>query len=234
MGANMTWPTDRSQWNSLTAKGFLGLLSVLSLLATASCATDSEYQEASHDAETTRVQLEATKAESASLEQQLKTLETELTDLTTRSQALSEELEHLRESQADEQLAFDEAVGKMHQAVMTLKAQNRTMKQAYDEQQKENIALASLVQRYSRELEELQAADSRPVPPAPTAVPAVAQIPAQGIQPNGHSMTAAPTPPSVPPAPLRPTPPPVTTPPVEEGWLDMFMRWMLWLWHLVF
>jgi Na+-transporting methylmalonyl-CoA/oxaloacetate decarboxylase gamma subunit len=217
---------------SVAGLGFLGLLTVLSLLTTAGCVTDAEYREAVHEAETARAQVEQAQAESSSLEQQLKALEAEVTSLTSRSQALAEELQQMKETQAQEQLAFDEAVGRMHHAVISLKSQNRTLQHDFDEQQKENIALASLVQRYSRELEEIQAANARPVAPVASAIPAVAQMPAQGVQPNGHAAMTQ-TPPVAKPSPSKPTVP-SPAPTSDDGWLAAITRWLMAIWHLVF
>jgi hypothetical protein len=222
---------------SMASLGFLGLLTVLSLLTTAGCVTDAEYREALHDAETARAEVEQTRAESTALEQQLKALESEVSTLTSRSQALAEELEQLRQSQVEEQLSFDEAVGRMHQAVITLKSKNRSLQHDFDEQQKENIALASLVQRYSRELEELQAVNARP---APVAIPAVAQVHSPAIQPNGHT-TAMSRPTdgggvssAAKPSPSKPATVPPIAPAADEGWLAALTRWLLAIWHLIF
>jgi hypothetical protein len=102
------------------------------------------------------------------------------------------------------------------------------------------LALAALVQRYSRELEESQ--------PAPAVVPAVArpavvQIPAPAVQTNGVAHPAdgvvapavVPSGPSAAPAPTpaKPTAAPVQQP-VDEGWFAYLMSWLLALWHLIF
>jgi seryl-tRNA synthetase len=205
---------------------------VLAGLTIPACVTDSDYQETSRQADTTRIELEQTRAETDSLEKQLISLEKEVASLTSRSQTLSKELKELRESQAQEQLTFDETVGRMHQAAITLKSQNRALRQDFEQQQKENIALAALVQRYSRELEESPA----PTAPVPVARPAVVQIPSQGVQTNGapHQVSEM-TPPVRPAAPAAPKPAvPVEQPPPDEGWLAYLISWLMALWHLIF
>jgi hypothetical protein len=209
-------------------------MSVMSVLLAGltipACVTENDYQDLAKQADASRTELEHARSETDALEQQLVALEKEVATLTSRSKALSSELQKLRETQTQEQLAFDEAVGRMHQAAITLKAQNRTLRQDFEQQQKENIALAALVQRYSRELEESQPA---PPPPAPMATPAVVQIPAPAVQtngvahpPDGIARPAAP-----------PAPKPAVVPaqqPADEGWFAYIMSWLLALWHLIF
>jgi hypothetical protein len=205
---------------------------VLAGLTIPACVTDSDYQDTARQGDTTRIELEQTRAETDSLEKTLLSLEKEVASLTSRSETLSKELKELRESQAQEQLAFDETVGRMHQAAITLKSQNRTLRQDFEQQQKENIALAALVQRYSRELEESPA----PAVAAAVARPAVVQIPSQGVQTNGAAhQVNEPTPPVRPAAPAAPKPVmPAQQPPVDEGWLAYIMSWLMALWHLIF
>ena len=210
---------------------------LLAGLMTPGCASDTDYQDAIKQAETTKVELEQSRGEVDALEQQLLSLEKEVAGLTDRSNTLSQELKELRKTQVQEQLAFDDAVGRMHQAAIGLKAQNRQLRQDFEQQQKENIALAALVQRYSRELEE-----SHPAPPAPAPVtrPAVAQILAPAVQTNGiahqsdQRVVPSPTSPAAPAVPVTQKPVPVQPAPADEGWMAYIMSWLLTLWHLIF
>ena len=81
-------------------------------------------------------------------------------------------------------------------------------------------------------IEEIQAANARPVAPVASAIPAVAQMPAQGVQPNGHAAMTQ-TPPVAKPSPSQPTVP-SPAPTSDDGWLAAITRGVMAIWHLVF
>jgi hypothetical protein len=215
---------------------------VLAGFAPGGCASETEYLDIQQQTEMARAEIEKTQAESNALDEQLKALEAEVAALSSRSQELSDEIQRLEASQRKEQSMLDETLGKLHNEAIAMTGQVRTLRHDYDAEQKAGIMLASLVQRYAKELEASEEA------PAPAPMPVTS-----GAQPNPPALAvtasppapAAPTVSSVPPAPpvqptvtVHPSKPAATTtinPPVEEvGWFASVLNWILAIWHLIF
>ena len=129
-------------------------LALVSAIAVSGCVSDKKYHEALADADATRSDLERTRAQKNALEQQVKTLKDLNAKFGSESQIARDELQRIQHGRDKERDTIDVRTKELEDKVKQLTAQNRNMKQEYEEARRHNEQLKSLVARYQKEMKE--------------------------------------------------------------------------------
>ena len=129
-------------------------LALISAIAVSGCVSDKKYHEALADADATRSDLERTRAQKNALEQQVKTLKDLNAKFGSESQIARDELQRIQHGRDKERDTIDVRTKELEDKVKQLTAQNRNMKQEYEEARRHNEQLKSLVARYQKEMKE--------------------------------------------------------------------------------
>ncbi|MEK6802812.1 MAG: hypothetical protein AABZ34_09090 [Nitrospirota bacterium] len=129
-------------------------LALMSAMAVSGCVSDKKYHEALADADTVRGDLERARAQKNALEQQVKTLKDLNAKFGSESQIARDELQRIQHGRDKERDTIDVRTKELEDKVKQLSAQNRNIKQEYDEARRHNEQLKSLVARYQKEMKE--------------------------------------------------------------------------------
>ncbi len=168
---------------------------VIAMLASSGCMVkESTYKASVAEAQTAKEELERTRAQKNALEQQVKTLKDLNVKFGNEAQAARDELARIEHSRDKERGVGEARTKELEDKVKQLSAQNRSLKQEYEDVKRHNETLRSLVARYQKELKERpRAATVTPsspfaaVPPAP----AVPSAPTASVVPTPPAQTAA-------------------------------------------
>ncbi len=129
-------------------------LALVSAIAVSGCVSDKKYHEALTDADAARSDLERTRAQKNALEQQVKTLKDLNAKFGSESQIARDELQRIQHGRDKERDTIDVRTKELEDKVKQLTAQNRNVKQEYEEARRHNEQLKSLVARYQKEMKE--------------------------------------------------------------------------------
>ncbi|MCS6319585.1 MAG: hypothetical protein H8K05_17790 [Nitrospira sp.] len=129
-------------------------LALMSAMAVSGCVSDKKYHEALADADTVRGDLERARAQKNALEQQVKTLKDLNAKFGSESQIARDELQRIQHGRDKERDTIDARTKELEDKVKQLTAQNRSVKQEYEEARRHNEQLKSLVARYQKEMKE--------------------------------------------------------------------------------
>ncbi len=129
-------------------------LALMSAMAVSGCVSDKKYHEALADADATRGELERARAQKNALEQQVKTLKDLNAKFGSESQIARDELQRIQHGRDKERDTIDVRTKELEDKVKQLSAQNRSVKQEYEEARRHNEQLKSLVARYQKEMKE--------------------------------------------------------------------------------
>lgn len=129
-------------------------LALMSVMAVSGCVSDKKYHEALADADATRGELERARAQKNALEQQVKTLKDLNAKFGSESQIARDELQRIQHGRDKERDTIDVRTKELEDKVKQLSAQNRSVKQEYEEARRHNEQLKSLVARYQKEMKE--------------------------------------------------------------------------------
>ena len=129
-------------------------LALMSAMAVSGCVSDKKYHEALADADATRGELERARAQKNALEQQVKTLKDLNAKFGSESQIARDELQRIQHGRDKERDTIDVRTKELEDKVKQLSAQNRSVKQEYEEARRHNDQLKSLVARYQKEMKE--------------------------------------------------------------------------------
>jgi len=129
-------------------------LALVSAMAVSGCVSDKKYHEALADADATRGELERARAQKNALEQQVKTLKDLNAKFGSESQIARDELQRIQHGRDKERDTIDVRTKELEDKVKQLSAQNRSVKQEYEEARRHNEQLKSLVARYQKEMKE--------------------------------------------------------------------------------
>ncbi|HLZ34538.1 MAG TPA: helix-hairpin-helix domain-containing protein [Nitrospira sp.] len=152
------------------------------------CVTERKYQDAMAEAETAKTELATTRAQKSALEQQVKTLKELNVKFGNEAQAAHDELERIQYGRDKERGSIESRTKELEDRVKQLAAQNRAVRQEYEDTKRHNETLKSLVARYQKELKDQSRAGtgalapSMPSGPTPSAPSASASQPAGGAQ----------------------------------------------------
>lgn len=148
-------------------------LVMLSVIALSGCVAEKKYREAVTDAENAKTELERTRAQKNALEQQVKTLKELNAKLGAETQSARDELQRIEHGRDKERDTIEVRTKELEDKIKQLTAQNRKIRQEYDEARRHNEQLKSLVARYQKEMKER----SRSLPGAMTSPPAASSQP---------------------------------------------------------
>ncbi len=129
-------------------------LALMSAIAVSGCVSDKKYHEALADADATRGELERARAQKNALEQQVKTLKDLNAKFGSESQIARDELQRIQHGRDKERDTIEVRTKELEDKVKQLSAQNRNVKQEYEEARRHNEQLKSLVARYQKEMKE--------------------------------------------------------------------------------
>jgi len=134
-----------------------------------------KYEEALAEAENAKMELEKTRQQKNAMEQQVKTLKELNVKFGNEAQAARDELQRIEHGRDKERGTVEARTKELEEKVKALAAQNRSLRQEYDDVKRHNETLKSLVARYQKELKDR----SRPAAgsPAPSQVPGAAMAP---------------------------------------------------------
>jgi len=159
-------------------------------LSVAGCVSERKYQEALTETETAKTELATTRAQKSALEQQVKTLKDLNVKFVNEAQAAHDELERIQYGRDKERGSAEGRTKELEDRIKQLAAQNRSLRQEYEDTKRHNETLKSLVARYQKELKDQSRSAGGSLAPPPTPVPA--PVPAPLTQPPAAS---APRPP---------------------------------------
>jgi DNA uptake protein ComE-like DNA-binding protein/outer membrane murein-binding lipoprotein Lpp len=151
----------------------------------AGCVTNSQYQEALTEADNAREELEKVRQQKTAMEQQVRTLKELNVKFSNEALAARDELQRIEHGRDKERGSVDGRTKDLEEQLKALSAQNRNVRQEYQDVKRHNETLKSLVARYQKELKDRshstsavvvpQAADTKAqAPAAPSAGPSAA------------------------------------------------------------
>jgi DNA uptake protein ComE-like DNA-binding protein len=120
----------------------------------AGCVSDRKYQETLAETEAAKTELATTRAQKSALEQQVKTLKDLNVKFGNEAQAARDELERIQYGRDKERGSAESRTKELEDRVKQLAAQNRSLRQEYDDTKRHNETLKSLVARYQKELKD--------------------------------------------------------------------------------
>jgi DNA uptake protein ComE-like DNA-binding protein len=142
------------------------------------CVSNQKYQEAVTEAETAKMELDKLRQQKSAMEQQVRTLKELNVKVGNEAQAARDELQRIEHSRDKERGAIEGRTRELEEKVKALSAQNRNVRQEYQDVKRHNETLKSLVARYQKELKDRShAATAALTPPASassTSVPSAA------------------------------------------------------------
>lgn len=143
----------------------------------AGCVSERKYQEALTETETAKTELATTRAQKSALEQQVKTLKDLNVKFGNEAQAAHDELERIQYGRDKERGSVEGRTKELEDRVKQLAAQNRAVRQEYEDTKRHNETLKALVARYQKELKD----QSRSA--GGSLAPSIAPAPAPPTQP---------------------------------------------------
>jgi DNA uptake protein ComE-like DNA-binding protein len=130
-------------------------LALIGVVALSGCMVgEKKYREAVSDAENAKSELERTRAQKNALEQQVKTLKELNAKFGAETQSARDELQRIEHGRDKERDTIEVRTKELEDKIKQLNAQNRSIRQEYDEARRHNEQLKSLVARYQKEMKE--------------------------------------------------------------------------------
>ncbi|HXV67372.1 MAG TPA: hypothetical protein VD738_00485 [Nitrospira sp.] len=147
---------------------------------TTGCISNQKYQEALADAENARMELEKTRQQKSAMEQQVRTLKELNVKFGNEAQAARDELQRIEHGRDKERGAVEGRTKELEEKVKALSAQNRNVRQEYQDAKRHNETLKSLVARYQKELKDRSHTASAALTPSTAPSVAAPSAPAAG------------------------------------------------------
>ena len=157
---------------------------VAGVVMTTGCVSNSKYQEALTEADTVREELDKARQQKSAMEQQIRTLKELNVKLSNDAQGARDELQRIEHGRDKERGSVEGRTKDLEEKVKALSAQNRSVRQEYQDLKRHNDTLKSLVARYQKELK-----DRSPSVPA-TLVPS-GSMPAPSVAPSAPAAGSA-------------------------------------------
>ena len=133
---------------------WMAALIVAGTMTLAGCVSDRKYQEALAETESAKTELATTRAQKSALEQQVKTLKDLNVKFGNEAQAARDELDRIQYGRDKERGSAEGRTKELEERVKQLAAQNRSLRQEYEDTKRHNETLKSLVARYQKELKD--------------------------------------------------------------------------------
>ncbi len=144
---------------------------------TTGCVSTKKYEEAMSEAENAKMELEKTRQQKTAMEQQVRTLKELNVKFGNEAQAARDELQRIEHGRDKERSTIESRTKELEDKVKALSAQNRNVRQEFEDVKRHNETLKSLVARYQKELKDRSHSTGGGLtPPAtltPSHVPAV-------------------------------------------------------------
>lgn len=121
---------------------------------TTGCVSNKKYQEALAEADNIKMELEKTRQQKSAMEQQVRTLKELNVKFGNEAQAARDELQRIEHGRDAERGAIEGRTKELEDKVKALSAQNRNVRQEYQDVKRHNETLKSLVARYQKELKD--------------------------------------------------------------------------------
>lgn len=157
---------------------------VAGVVMTTGCVSNSKYQEALTEADTIREELDKARQQKSAMEQQIRTLKELNVKLSNDAQGARDELQRIEHGRDKERGSVEGRTKDLEEKLKALSAQNRSVRQEYQDLKRHNDTLKSLVARYQKELK-----DRSPSVPA-TLVPS-GSMPAPSVAPSAPAAGSA-------------------------------------------
>lgn len=175
---------------------WMAALMVAGTMTLAGCVSDRKYQEALAETESAKTELATTRAQKSALEQQVKTLKDLNVKFGNEAQAARDELDRIQYGRDKERGSAEGRTKELEERVKQLAAQNRSLRQEYEDTKRHNETLKSLVARYQKELKDQSRsaggslAPTMPPPPGGSGAPPTPSVarPLEGAAATGGIM----------------------------------------------
>ena len=151
----------RREWTAIVLVG---------AVLTTGCVSNKKYQEALTEADNAKLELEKARQQKSAMEQQVRTLKELNVKFGNEAQAARDELQRIEHGRDAERGAIEGKTKELEEKVKALSAQNRNVKQEYQDVKRHNDTLKSLVARYQKELKDRSQSGSS-APAARTSTP---------------------------------------------------------------
>jgi DNA uptake protein ComE-like DNA-binding protein len=153
------------------------------------CVSDRKYQDALAETEAAKTDLATTRAQKSALEQQVKTLKELNVKFGNEAQAAHDELDRIQHGRDKERGSVEVRTKELEDRVKQLAAQNRAVRQEYEDAKRHNETLKSLVARYQKELKDQSRSSAGALAPSMAPSPA----PSTPSPSASHAPPGAPT-----------------------------------------
>ena len=155
----------RREWTAIMLVG---------AVLTTGCVSNKKYQEALTEADNVKMELEKTRQQKSAMEQQVRTLKELNVKFNNDAQSARDELQRIEHGRDKERDTVEGRTKELEDKVKALSAQNKNVKQEYQDVKRHNDTLKSLVARYQKELKDRSHSGA----PAQTATVTPSQAPA--------------------------------------------------------
>ena len=145
---------------------------------TTGCVSNTKYQEALADADNAKMELEKTRQQKNAMEQQVRTLKELNVKFGNEAQSARDELQRIEHGRDKERGTVEGRTRELEDKVKALSAQNRNVRQEFQDVKRHNETLKSLVARYQKELKDRSHSTTAALTPAPAASAAAPSAPA--------------------------------------------------------
>lgn len=135
----------RREWTAMVLAG---------AVLTAGCVSNKKYQEALADADNVKMELEKSRQQKSAMEQQVRTLKELNLKFGNDAQAARDELQRIEHGRDAERGSIEGRTKELEDKVKALSAQNKNVRQEYQDVKRHNDTLKSLVARYQKELKD--------------------------------------------------------------------------------
>lgn len=136
------------------------------------CVSSKKYEEALAEADNAKMELERTRQQKSAMEQQVRTLKELNVKFGNEAQAARDELQRIEHGRDKERGTIEGRTKELEDKVKALSAQNRNVRQEFDDVKRHNETLKSLVARYQKELKDRSHATTATLTPSATLSPA--------------------------------------------------------------
>ena len=164
---------------------------VVGAMLTTGCVTNSQYQEALTDADSAREELEKIRQQKSAMEQQIRTLKELNVKFSNEAIAARDELQRIEHGRDKERGSVDGRTKDLEEKLKALSAQNRNVRQEYQDVKRHNDTLKSLVARYQKELKDRSHSTTAVVTPSAPELPAKAPSAATSTSMNINKASAS-------------------------------------------
>jgi DNA uptake protein ComE-like DNA-binding protein len=135
----------RREWTAIVLVG---------AVLTTGCVSNNKYQEALAEADNVKLELEKARQQKNAMEQQVRTLKELNAKFGNEAQAARDELQRVEHGRDAERGTVEGRTKELEDKVKALSAQNKNVRQEYQDVKRHNDTLKSLVARYQKELKD--------------------------------------------------------------------------------